>query len=505
MSADKQIIATSKQRKDLRDILQELGPDGAKQALTDQRNLALAHDASTDGVALTADAFKTSNNDDGNARLFVQRWKHDSRHVTETKQWLLLKGGRWQPVPEEVFLERAKAISRELSALAHLADGGQDAKKAAFSRALSLGNGERLDKMLRLAKTDPEIRISVHELDQDTDLLGVANGILDLCTGKLLEETPYVTLAAVASYQPAAMCPNWERFMAQTFEGNEEIIPYLQQAAGLTLSGRMGHQCLWFLSGTGANGKSVFAEILFTLMGNYAVRVDDTILTIGHSQNPGPSLARLPGKRMILGSEAGEGKRMNEQAIKDITGGDTLKAEAKYCAPFDFRPVGKLWMFGNHKPQIRGTDEGIWRRFKLVNFSNTVPPERRNPELQAILKAELPGILNWCLAGYQQLIKQGYKITEPTSVKAATEEFRHDSDILAQFLAEATNETPGTTLTKRELWEHYVLWLGSERHAISLKAFSRKLKERGLLKESSERYWRDLSLIKLDSQGDADF
>jgi putative DNA primase/helicase len=181
----------------------------------------------------------------------------------------------------------------------------------------------------------------------------------------------------------------------------------------------------------------------------------------------------------VIASETLEGGKLNEGTIKDITGGDTLRGERKYEAGFYFSPTAKLWLAGNHKPTIRGTDDGIWRRVRLIPFERQFGPEERDENLRSKLLEELPGIINWLIRG--ALLWQEEGLTPPAIVQAAVDEYRSEQDTLADFLDECVcQEDPSETLPHSQLYVIYQEWAkGHEHHPLSSRTLVNRLKDRG--------------------------
>lgn len=446
---------------------------------------------------LDARAFDTAGNDRGNSELFVKRWSEVLRYVPRLKTWLVLKGGLWRRDEAGRVVEMAKAVSDELMALAATLKG--DAQKAGVARALRMGEAGRLAKMIELAQSDPRIAVEAARLDANAMLVGVGNGVLDLASGDLLTDAEasaaLITKRLGCEFAPDAKCPVWERFVADVCGDSAALVRYFRQLAGYCLTGLMEEQTFQFFFGGGANGKTVFTETLCALLGDYAARADDSILVASANAKPGASLARLPGVRLLVGSETSEGQRLNESLVKQITGGDTITAEPKYCAPFDFKPTCKLVLFGNHKPVIRGTDGGIWRRVRLVPFTVTVAQEKRDSRLPERLRAELSGILNWAIEGLHDWAANGRRLAVPECVTAASDEYRTDSDWLADFIDERLEQLAGFTTSKKDVFLAYSQWSRDEglSYPLAKKALSRRLKERGFV-ESSAHYWSGVRL-----------
>jgi len=177
---------------------------------------------------------------------------------------------------------------------------------------------------------------------------------------------------------------------------------------GYSLTADISEQVLFFLYGTGQNGKSTFAECLKHLFGNYMIKATTALYTLNrHANEPLTEIARLVGKRLVTGSETEEDARLAESRVKDITGGDTLTGRELYCPAFNFLPTHKLWIYGNHRPDVRGNDHGIWRRIKLIPFEVQIPDEEKDPQLLEKFLQELPGILNWAIKGCLDWKKNG--------------------------------------------------------------------------------------------------
>jgi putative DNA primase/helicase len=287
--------------------------------------------------------------------------------------------------------------------------------------------------MLARAQAERGVAITHNALEVDPWRLTVMNGTLDLRTGEMGEhrrEDLYTRFVPV-EYDPVAECREWLVFLNRVLNGNEELIAFLQRAMGYSLTGSTGEQCLFFLHGSGANGKSTFLEILRALLGDYAVQADFATFLENRNDGPRNDIARLFGARVVTSSEVGEGKKVNESLVKSLTGTDRVAARFLYAEAFEFLPTFKLWLAANHKPVIRGTDTAIWRRIRLVPFTVEIPEGERDPELPNRLRAELPGILAWAVQGCLLWLESGLGV--PDQVRAATDAYRRESDILGAF------------------------------------------------------------------------
>jgi len=265
--------------------------------------------------------------------------------------------------------------------------------------------------------------------------------------------------------------------------GDADMIQFLQRAVGYSLSGSIGEQCLFFLYGTGANGKSIFLETLKLITGDYGLAASAQTLMATRSSSIQNDIARLAGARFVACGEIEDGTRLRESLVKDLTGGDTICARFLRREFFDFRPQFKLWIRANHKPQIRGSGEAIWRRIHLVPFAVQIPPAQRDPDLLDKLRAELSGILGWAVRGCIEHQRHG--LATPAQVREATAEYRSEMDVIGEFLSERCESEKNATVSAKDLYQAYRAWCeDSGTRPLSQRGFGLSLTERGYTKES---------------------
>ncbi|MBL8610222.1 MAG: hypothetical protein JNL38_22995, partial [Myxococcales bacterium] len=270
-------------------------------------------------------------------------------------------------------------------------------------------------------------------LDADPWLLNVANGTIDLRTGVLRPHDPrdLLTKLADVAYDPAAKCPMWDRFLDRVMGGSVELVDYLARMVGYSLTGVIREHVLAFLFGGGANGKSTFLRVLHALLGDHAARASRGLLFASRGERHPTELTILHGARVATCAEIQAGDYFDEALVKDLTGGDLIAARRMREDFWTFAPTHKLWLAGNHKPRVRGDDEGIWRRIRLVPWTVTIPTEERDPELVDKLLAELPGILAWAVRGCLAWQRSG--LGDPPEVTRATANYREEADPLREF------------------------------------------------------------------------
>ncbi|HEY3902065.1 MAG TPA: phage/plasmid primase, P4 family [Chthoniobacter sp.] len=436
-------------------------------------------------------------NDTGRARRFIDHHIDHLRYVPKFGRWMVWEEHRWR-LDEDGAITRL-AVEHSQSLLAQASRIPETAQRElAVRQALSMGNLKHIRPMLELACADGRIVAPHLRLDADSWLLGVRNGVVDLRTGTFRagRRSDLITKCAGTSYEESADCPRWRTFLEEIFAGDQERISYVQRAVGYSLTGEVTEQCFHFLYGAGKNGKSVFTEVLYRLFGEYAQRAASSLLTVAvNGREPMHEIARLRGARLVIGSEMEEGAWLAESRVKDMTGGDTLTGRCLYQEAFDFRPMLKLWMFGNHKPRIRGTDEGIWRRIRLIPFTVQIPEERRDPRLAAKLCEELPGILRWALEGVRAWQETG--LQTPVIVSEAGAEYRSEEDSLGGFIADEIVHDRSERTNVADVFARYKNW--AERVGLAPMSqikLGRRLVERGFQRAASdgERFWTGVTL-----------
>ena len=335
--------------------------------------------------------------------------------------------------------------------------------------------------MIQLAQSLPGIVIHHARLDADPWLLNVDNGAIDLRTGCLRDHdrNDLCTKLAPVAYDPDASCPTWDAFLSRAMGGNSELVAYLQSLIGYSLTGVVREHVLAFFFGAGANGKSTFLSTIHAMLGDYASPAPRQLLFRTKGGEHPTGIASLYGKRFVTCSEIEEGLAFDEALVKDLTGGDPIEARRMREDFWTFLPSHTLIMAGNHKPTVRGDDEGIWRRMRLVPWTVTIPEAERDPELPEKLKAELPGILAWAVRGCLGWQKAN-GLKQPEAVREATTEYRKESDALGQFLALHVRFDPEGRCVRKELRERYEEWCKESGYEpLGAKRFTSRVKQDG--------------------------
>ena len=442
----------------------------------------------------------------GNAERLLDRRGDDLLYSPQLRGWHVWDGRRWRH-DEQAALLWAQECARAIHQEAEHADD-DELRKAIIRHANRSEQARSVRATLDLA--GPMRTKAVDDFDADPFELTVRNGTLDLRTGKLLphDRKRLSTRITDLSYDRAADCPAWRAFLARVLDHDDELLAFLQRAVGYSLTGSVDEQVLFLLHGSGSNGKTTFVETIRTLGGDYATQTPaSTLLEQRQGSDAIPNdLARLRAVRLVTASETGDGRRLNEERMKAITGGDTISARFLHREWFDYRPAFKLWLSTNHLPRISGTEHAIWRRVRQIPFTVTIPDQEQDRDLPHKLRGELPGILAWAITGCLEWQDQG--LGTARAVDEATAAYREQMDILGAFLAERCIIAPDALSKAAELYAAYKTWAsesGIER-PVTKQAFGRALTDRGFEqgRKQDARLWRGVGLPSGGLLEDAD-
>lgn len=328
------------------------------------------------------------------------------------------------------------------------------------------------------------------DFDRHKYLLNIENGVIDLKTGKLQPHNRELSLTKITNitFDESAKCPEWLSFLEQIFLGDEELIEYMQRLIGYSLTGEISEQIMVFLIGGGSNGKSTFINTIKDIMGEYGKQAKSDTFIKKKETGANNDIARLVSSRFVSAIESEDGEQLSEAFVKQITGGEPVLARFLRQEYFEFIPEFKVFFTTNHKPVIKGVDEGIWRRVKLVPFNLQLPKEKRDLKLPEKLSLEMSGILNWAIEGCLKWQQSGLK--EPMVVKKATGDYKEDMDILGPFLYECcyVPMIDEVKIEAKELYEIYSNWCyKTGEHALKNRAFYRMLETKGFKKKKGNQ------------------
>lgn len=324
------------------------------------------------------------------------------------------------------------------------------------------------------------------DFDRDDMLINVANGYIDLTSRELYKHDINKMFSQITNtdytekMQPAV----WLDFLNDIFAGDQKVIRYIQKALGYSLTGSTREQIMFILFGKGRNGKSIFVEVISEILGDYSNNMQAKSLMVKKNDNVNTDIARLSKARFVTSSEPNEGFRFDEGLIKQLTGGDKVTARFLYAEEFEYTPKFKIWVSTNHKPIIRGTDDGIWRRLVLIPFDVQIPEEKVDKDLKYKLLREAPAILNWMAEGAYMWMQEG--LAMPEKLKEAVQKYRNEMDTLGQFIEDCCKVDKNSSEKVSNLHQAYKTWSNdnlTSTKVLGMKSFSQKMEER-FVKES---------------------
>jgi putative DNA primase/helicase len=451
----------------------------------------------------------------GTAERIIDRYGSEVRWLADIERWAYYTGGRWslKAANTGVWTRAVDTVNR----LEDEADQYDDAPQADPSGDPKKDKPSQRDQFLAWARKQrmrpkiaaarevlqayPAVHSTMDAFDRPEMLLNVANGIVDLTTGQLRahDRGLYLMQQAAIAYDPTATCPMFDDFLASVMP-DEERRAYLGRVTGYTATGGTGEQVMFIHHGEGQNGKGVFMRILMGILGDYAQAVPGSTLMAKRNDGGIPNdIARMVGKRLLSTSETGRnaegrGKALDEELVKRLTGEDVISARFLNAEFFDFRPVGKIHLATNHLPDVSGS-HSMARRLHDIGWDVIVPPAKRIKGLdEQILAREAPGVLNWIIRGCLDWQRQGLAV--PESVTAKTREHIAQSNPLAMWLEEETDDVLAAVTENRDLYASYTKWAeqAGVQRPMSLKAFTMRLAESGYEQSKDSRTRRAVTV-----------
>lgn len=401
--------------------------------------------------------------DTGNAHRLHDKFGNIIRYSYNRKKWFFWDGKVWQLDENGEIKKMADEICEDLKHEAFL-EQDDDIQEAALKFAKKTANSTAKEAMIKECQHLGNIPASPDDFDAYTDYLNCQNGIVNLRNGELIphDSNFMMSKACLSDYDTSHGKPKrWLQFLDEVTDGDSELVEYIQRCIGYSISGSTREQCAYFLYGLGNNGKSTFLDTISELLGNYAANAQPDSLML-HSKFGGSGansdIARLKSARFVTSEEPTEGVRLNEGLLKQLTGGSKVTCRFLYGDEFEYTPEFKIWIATNHKPIVRGTDLGIWRRIKLIPFEVNIPKEKVDKNLKYRLRKEFPQILAWAVEGCIKWQREG--IAEPQRVLDATKEYKQEMDLIASFVEQCIeiDYSVRTPFMASDLFSLYLNW-----------------------------------------------
>ncbi|MGX8010123.1 phage/plasmid primase, P4 family [Mesorhizobium sp. ORM8.1] len=451
---------------ELAQAAREIGLDAAEIALTIKSGLGAGEQVERDRRRnaqeevenldpLTAELAALGETDADMGHRFARR--HAGKVIFTPGRGLLVYDGKiWNSDDARQRYQLAESVARLVATEAPLLKTDREKQKRLEFATSSLSKSA-LERALDLAKS--HLAVDDGRLDSDPLVLNVLNGTVDLRTGLLRSHDPsdHCTMMANVTHDSQAKCPQFLAFLRTAFRADQDLMTFVQKAAGLSLTANIEEHIFFFVYGPGRTGKSTFVNLIRSMLGGYGKHTPTETLLAKHYDNAIPAdLARLVGARMVTAIEANWNRAIDEARIKSMTGGEPITARYLRENYFEFRPSFKLWFVANDLPGVRGTAQAFWERARVIPFNVVIADKDRDRELTAKLRAEASGILNWAIEGCLIWQREGLGTCE--AVEEASKGWKKAADPLRKFVDEELIRESGSITQAHDLLEHYQAW-----------------------------------------------
>jgi len=432
----------------------------------------------------------------GNSERLVANTKDDMRYCPAWRSWLHWDGRHWATDDSTAIMERAKSVIAYMQVEAQGANNEEYMKWAQRSE-----DYHHITAMIKLCSQTTGVTVSPEDFDTNPMLLNCINGVVDLESGQLLphDRAYMMTRLVPVVYRRTAEAPRWRQFMHEIMSGNGDLVYFLQKALGYSLTGSTREQCMFILYGKGANGKSTFIEAIRSVLGDYSRAADPMVFTTRRQDSIRTDLIRLRGSRFVSAVELNQDARvvLDAALVKQMSGNDTLSARMLFSNTFyEFVPSWKVWLSTNPLPHIPGTDQGIWRRIRLIRFAASFEGDDADKKIDEKLAQEKEGILAWLVEGCMRWQREG--LEPPASVQREVNAYREELDPLAGFIRDKCLVHDEAIIPSTELYEAYTGWCQEARERpMGKHLFGQSLKLRpGIEQErtNTQRFWTGICL-----------
>ena len=398
-------------------------------------------------------------NDTGNANRFIDRFGTNIRYNFDNKVWIVFDGKTWVEDTKQIVKKQADIMINEMKVEA-IQEPDKDIRKDKLNNVKHLASNSGKEAMLKEAMHIGATPSTNADYNTDNYLINCFNGIVDLKTGTLIPHDKKYMISKNTHMECDLVNEpkRWKQFLLEIFNGSQEMVDFIQVALGYTLTGDTKEQCFFQCYGEGANGKSVFFDIVYTIFGDYGLNSQiESFLAKANAQNGASSeIARMNGARFIRTNEPNDNSRLNEGLVKQLVGGDITTARFLYGKEFEFKPVFKLWIATNYKLVVRGTDKGIWRRMMVIPFKVTFEGDKRDKNLTEKLLAEAPQILGWIVKGCLKWQKEG--LSPAPEIEKETSSYKQEMDIVLKFINDCVISNPNKREKASDVFKEYKTW-----------------------------------------------
>ncbi len=430
-----------------------------------------------------------------NAERFKTFLNGNFKYIQEKGTWFYWDDIKWKIDSNGEITRNYRDYIRELESEADMLNGTQ--RDNAIDLISELKSNKKINATKKLLMDLEEVTQSIGEFDQIKELLTFKNGLLDLKSGELLkhDKSKLLTKYINSDFKKGSKCPMWERFLHEIFQGDIELIKFIQRALGYSITGFTDEQVLFFLIGQGENGKSTFGNVISNIFESISSQADFNTFIESKSERIRNDIARLSSSRIVFASESSPDKYLDEGAIKQMTGGEKITARFLFKEFFEFRPQFKIWLIANQFPLIKQNDHALWRRIIPICIDYKVPKEKKDPFLEKKLLSEREGIISWVVNGTLSWMKEG--LNPPRIISNFKREIKTEADEIKQFIDERCHLLNSGKCKSSDLFQAYKNWSEAEGYIPrTVQVFTKRLKDLGLIqkRDSKSRYWIGVSL-----------
>lgn len=441
----------------------------------------------------------------GNAERFAEKYRDKVRWCGIWNTWMVFDGKAWEPDRTGYVDYLAKVVVRGIYNEA-AAEPDDAKRKQLVKHAAASESNRSVRAMLDRAKS--ELPVIPAEFNKHLYLINCNNGTLDLRIGELRDHSPHdmLTRCLKADYDPLAVCPLWEDFIQGIFDQDAALIQFMKEALGMSLCGDTSEQCLFICHGSGSNGKTTMLETVRIIMEDYGLAANIETFSMRKHQGIGNDVAELYGARLVTASENTLGSRLNEAFIKKATGKEPLRARRLHENEFQFMPEFSIWFAVNHKPVVKDTSKGMWRRVHFIPFSVTIEGDKIDKHLGEKLLSESEGILAWLVQGHIDWHTRGH-LEAPKVVEDATKAYKTEMDTIARFLAQECVFDNHAKIPCAQLKKLYETWCDLKGEEANIKDLTSYLNDKGFKGERGAKgvhYYHGIGLAPIPPDGMGD-
>ena len=398
-------------------------------------------------------------NDTGNAQRFIDRFGANVRYNFDNKYWMIWDGKTWIKDVKQIVKTQADIMIDEMK-MELAKEQNENIAKEMSKNIKHLSSNSGKEAMLKEAMHIGSIPSINADFNQHLYFLNCRNGVINLKTGEVMEHDKKYMLSKNTNINVDMQKEpvRWIKFLEEIFDNNQEMIEYVHKAVGYTLTGDTKEQCFFQCYGDGANGKSVFLDVIYEMLGDYSLnsQVESILAKNNQSNGANSEIARMSNARFVRTNEPNENSKFNEGLVKQLVSGDVTTARFLYGTEFEFKPQFKLWIATNYKIGVRGTDYGIWRRQRLIPFKVKFEGKRMDRNLTEKLMLELPEILGWAVKGCLKWQKEGFNT--PELIEKETEIYKQENDVILAFSKDCLRDKENGRERASDVFKEYSQW-----------------------------------------------